>query len=532
LERKTFVIRSVLGLLPLTALALAASPLAAGGNDKHEDKPTGDATSPPPTTPPKAPEPPEESPVISKHEVRIGERTLTYDVTAGLMPLKNEKGETEARLYFTAYTVDTPGGAKDRPLMFSFNGGPGSSSVWLHLGGLGPRRVRMLDDGAMPAPPFRLVDNEYTWLEQTDLVFVDPVDTGYSRAATPELAKQYCGVQKDLESVGEFIRLYLSRYGRWASPLFLVGESYGTFRAAGLSGLLIEKGIAFNGVVLVSSVLDLLTLRFDPGNDLPYILYLPSYAATAWYHHRLPADLQERELSAVLAEVEAWAAGDYTLALAKGAALTGDDRGAVVERLARYTGLSPRYVEQSNLRIEIRRFCKELLRDEGRTVGRLDSRYTGFDTLGVTERPDFDPSLSAIRPPYTAMLNDYIGTQLGYKTDAEYHILRSLEWDWGSAGEGYAKTAVALASAFAKNPYLHLFIASGYFDLATPYFATDYTLRHLPLDAPTRTNIRTEEYPVGHMVYLEKNVLAKLQTDVGAFIAGALSSENRPLRRR
>jgi carboxypeptidase C (cathepsin A) len=491
-----------------------------------EESPLGETTQTPLTAPPKAPE---EPPVVTKHELHLGERTLRYDVTSGMLPIKNEKGETEARLFFTAYTVDSPGGTKDRPLMFSFNGGPGSSSVWLHLGGLGPRRVRMLDDGAMPAPPFRLEENEYTWLEQTDLVFVDPVDTGDIMATTPELAKKFCGVKHDLESVGEFIRLYLSRYGRWASPLFLVGESYGTFRAAGLAGLLIEKGIAFNGIVLVSSILDLLTARFDVGNDLPYVLFLPTYAATAWRHGRLPADLQSQELAAVLAEVEAWA-GEYAVALGKGAALTGEERAAVVEGLARYTGLSARYVEQSNLRIQIHRFCKELLRDEGRTVGRLDSRYTGFDALGVTERPDFDPSLSAIRPPYTAMLNDYVGTELGYRTDAEYHILRGLEWDWGSAGEGYAKTAEALSSAFAKNPYLHLFVASGYYDLATPYFATKYTLNHLALDEPTRGNIHTGEYPVGHMVYLEKGVLAQLKTDVAAFIADALAVEGRPLR--
>jgi carboxypeptidase C (cathepsin A) len=498
-------------------------------SDKDES-PSKEATQTPPAAPPKAPEPPEEPPVVTKHESRIGERTLRYDATAGILPIKNEKGETEARLFFTAYTVESPGGTKDRPLMFSFNGGPGSSSVWLHLGGLGPRRVRMLDDGAMPAPPFRLEENEQTWLEQTDLVFIDPVDTGYSRATTPELAKKFCGVKHDLESVGEFIRLYLSRYGRWASPLFLVGESYGTFRAAGLAGLLIEKGIAFNGIVLVSSILDLLTARFDVGNDLPYVLFLPTYAATAWRHGRLPSDLQSKELADVLAEAEAWAAGEYTIALAQGTGLAGEERAAVVERLARYTGLSPRYVEQSNLRIQIHRFCKELLRDEGRTVGRLDSRYTGFDALGVTERPDFDPSLSAIRPPYTSMLNDYVGTELGYKTDAEYHILRSLEWDWGSAGEGYAKTAEALSSAFARNPYLHLFIASGYYDLATPYFATKYTLNHLALDEPTRANIHTGEYPVGHMVYLEKGVLSKLKADVAAFIADALAAEGKPLQ--
>ena len=232
----------------------------------------------------------------------------------------------------------------------------------------------------------------------------------------------------------------------------------------------------------------------------------------------------------MLAEVEAWAAGEYASALAKGHTLPEQERVAVVERLARYTGLSLHYVDQSNVRIQIHRFCKELLRDEGCTVGRLDSRYTGFDALGVTETPDFDPSLSAIRPPFTAMLNDYLRSELGYETDAEYHILRRLEWDWGSAGEGYPQTAEALASGFAKNPYLRLFVASGYYDLATPYFATEYTLSHLALDPATRTNIQTEEYPVGHMIYLEKNALTKLKADVAGFIGDAVASEGKPLR--
>lgn len=473
---------------------------------------------------------PEVPPVVRKHEVRVGERTLQYYTTTGLMPLTNEKGEVEARLFFTAYTLNTPEGDRNRPLMFSFNGGPGSSSVWLHLGALGPKRVRMLDDGAMPAPPYRLVDNEETWLGETDLVFIDPVNTGYSRAATEDGAKPFLGVQKDLESVGEFIRLYLSRYQRWSSPLFLVGESYGTFRAAGLAGLLIEKGIAFNGIVLVSSILNMLTARFGEGNDQPYVLFLPTYAAAAWYHGKLPADLQEKDLPTFLAEVEAWAEGEYATALGKGSGLTEAERAAVVERLARYTGLSAAYVDQSELRIQIHRFCKELRRDERKTVGRLDSRYTGFDGDGVAETPGFDPSLTAIRPPYTAMQNDYVRTELGYETDLEYHILRSLDWDWGSAGKGHPQTSEALSAAFAKNPYLHLFVASGYYDLATPYFATKYTLNHMSLDPATRANIRTEEYPVGHMVYLELGTLRKLQSDVAEFIGSAIGVDERALK--
>jgi carboxypeptidase C (cathepsin A) len=519
----------MLGLLPLAGMAIAA---AFDGSDK-ESKKAGEEgspfTNPSPSEPAKPEFEAEQPPVITRHQLTVGGKTLDYTATVGFMPLKNEKGETDAKIFFTAYTLGAGEPDRTRPLMFSFNGGPGSSSVWLHLGALGPRRVRMLDDGAMPPPPFQLIENEFAWLEETDLVFLDPVDTGYSRARTEQLTKEFCGVDKDLDSVGEFIRLYLSRYQRWSSPLFLVGESYGTFRAAGLAGRLIEKGIAFNGIVLVSSVLNLQTLVFDEGNDIPYALYLPTYAATAWYHQRLPKELQKRKLPDLLAEVEAWSAGEYTVALAKGVALQGKERAAIAERLARYTGLSQRYVELSNLRIHISRFCKELMREEGKTVGRLDSRYTGFDAVGVTENPDFDPSLSAIRPPFTSMLNNYVRSDLGFESDAEYHILRSLDWDWGSSREGYAKSSADLSSAFAQNPYLHLFVASGYYDLATPYFATDYTFDHLALDAETRTHLQTEKYPVGHMVYLEINTLAKLKADIAAFIRRATGATPRKL---
>ncbi len=342
---------------------------------------------------------------------------LRYSVTTGFMPLKSDTGDAEARVFFMAYTLERGSGPEARPLMFSFNGGPGSSSVWLHLGALGPKRVKMRADGQMPSPPYQLVDNEQTWLDDSDLVFIDPVGTGYSRPAKPELGKKYWGVQGDIESVGEFIRLYLTRYERWASPLFLVGESYGTTRAAGLSGYLVEKGIAFNGILLVSSILNFQTARFTTGNDLPYPLFLPTYAATAWYHKKLPPDLQSKPLGDFLREVEAFAAADYPNALQKGDRMSAPERQEMVKRVSRYTGLSETYVDESDLRIEIQRFCKELLRREGRTVGRLDSRFRGSDSSGVAERPEFDPSMTAIRPPYTATFNDYVRRSLGYKTD-------------------------------------------------------------------------------------------------------------------
>src|SRR5947209_4731659 len=460
-------------------------------------------------------------PVVTKHEIRIGGRALRYTVTTGTMPLRNVAGETEARIFYMAYTADGVGDRSQRPLMFSFNGGPGSASVWLHMGALGPKRVRMLDDGQMPPPPYQLVDNESTWLDFTDIVFIDPVGTGYSRAAKPELANKYFGLQGDIQSVGEFIRLYLARNERWTSPLFLVGESYGTTRASGLSGYLIEHGIAFNGIILISTIMNFQTARFAKGNDLPYILFLPTYTAIAWYHKKLPPDLQA-DLRKTLDEVERWAATDYTVALAKGDQLTPAERQEVIDRLNRYTGLDKRFIDNSDLRIEIQRFDKELLRDEKRTVGRLDGRFKGIDELAVSETPDFDPSLAAIRPPYTATFNNYVRSELGFKSDLEYYILGGGvgRWDFG-ADNTYADTSESLRSAFAKNPYMHLMVACGYYDLATPYFAAQYTLKHMGLDPSLQSNVTLSYYEAGHMMYIDKNSLAELKRNAANFVQNA-----------
>lgn len=474
---------------------------------------------------PKSPKEAEEPPVVTYHQIDVNGEILRYTVTTGRMPLRDEKGEIEAQVFFMAYTRDDAGPTANRPLLFSFNGGPGSASVWLHLGALGPQRVRMCADGAMPPPPFRLEENPQTWLDQADIVFIDPVGTGYSRPAKPELGKKFWGVKGDIASVGEFIRSYLTRYTRWSSPLFLVGESYGTTRAAGLAGYLIDQGIAFSGILLVSSILQFQTARFDRGNDLPYVLFLPTYTATAWYHGRLGAELQT-DLHATLAEVEAWAIGEYASALAKGDALTEEERQQVVAKLARYTGLSELYVDQSDLRIEIFRFCKELLRHERRTVGRLDTRFKGIDASGATDSPEFDPSMAAIRPPYTATFNDYVRTKLGYETDLPYHILGGgikSPWEWDSSNS-YAETADALRAAMTRNPHMKLFVASGYYDLATPYFATEYTLGHLGLDPSLRSNITTAEYEAGHMMYIDVRELAKLKADVTAFLQATLDA--------
>ncbi len=497
------------GLTLLMACLLAAQ----APEPKRADEPKAAAK-----TPEKAGLPTE--PVVTKHNISVEGKALTYTATAGLMPIHNEQGELEAQIFYVAYTREDAGDRSKRPLMFSFNGGPGSASVWLHLGALGPKRVDMAD-AVIPRPPFRLIDNDQTWLDRTDLVFIDPVGTGYSRATKPELTKKFHGLQGDIQSVGEFIRMYLTRADRWGSPLFLVGESYGTTRAAGLAGRLVERsGIAFNGIVLVSTVLNFQTLQFDPGNDIPYALYLPTYTATAWYHKKLEPELQ-RDLKSALDAAEKWAATDYTLALAKGGSLSGDERKASVAALARFTGLDPNYVDLANLRVEPTQFRKELLRKDRASVGRLDSRYVGSDASGVGERPDFDPSMAAIRPPYTSTINQYLRDSLGYKTDVPYFILGEglAGWDWGlGARQGYPETATALRDAMAQSPSMKVFVASGYFDLATPYAATEYTFAHMDLPPALRENVQFEEYEAGHMMYVHPASLSKLKREVADFI--------------
>lgn len=487
-----------------------------------------------PAAPPAPAPPPEDTIVQTRHTLGIGGRELRYTVTTGTLVLREEAEKSgdggltadgdkpRATIFFVAYTLDDAEPAS-RPITFAFNGGPGSSSVWLHLGLFGPRRVLLDDDGNAPPPPFRLVDNECTLLEQSDLVFIDPVNTGYSRVVAGEAAKQFHGFKRDIESVGDFIRLYTSRYGRWLSPKFLAGESYGTTRAGGLAGYLQERhGLYLNGLMLVSAVLNFQTLEFDPGNDLPYILFLPTYAATAFYHRRLAPELQA-DLRATLAEVEAFALGDYALALLRGDALEPDRRAEVAARLARYTGLSVEYVERSNLRVRDDRFVKELLRAERRTVGRLDSRFTGVDRDAAGERTEFDPSYAVIQGPYTAAFNDYVRRELAFASDLPYEILsgRVHPWSFGDHENRYVDVAETLRQAMTTNPHLRVHIASGYDDLATPYFATEYTVAHMGLDPSLRGNLAVSYYEAGHMMYVHRESLVRLCRELAGFVTSA-----------
>jgi carboxypeptidase C (cathepsin A) len=471
------------------------------------------------------PSPIQEETATTRHSVRVGEVEVRYTATAGTLLLREEVGTPKASIFYVAYTRDWDGDRSERPLTFAFNGGPGSSSVWLHLGLLGPRRVRMGDAPTPPPPPYRLVENAHTLLDATDLVFIDPVTTGYSREAPDEEQGAFHGFEQDIASVGDFIRLYTTRARRWASPKFVIGESYGTTRAAGLSGYLQKRhGLYLNGVMLISTVLNFLGYRFDPGNDLPYLLFLPTYAATAWYHHRLPEAVQQRDLRDLLDEVEAFALGDYALALLQGASLPAATREDVIARLARYTGLSPRYLAQTNMRIEIHRFAKELLRDQRRTVGRLDSRFTGMERDAAGEKLAFDPSYAAIQGPYTALLNHYVRNALAFKSDLPYEVLtdRVHPWDYGKHQNQYVNVAATLRQAMCQNPHLKVFVANGYYDLATPYLATAYTFDHMDLEPELRDNISMAHYASGHMMYIHEPSLAQLKEDLAAFLHAAV----------
>jgi carboxypeptidase C (cathepsin A) len=463
---------------------------------------------------------------VTSHEVRIGGKAVSYTATAGMLPLPGDTGEKEADIFYVYYRAGDNQSQKLRPLMFLFNGGPGAAAVWLHLGAVGPRRVEMLPDGNMPAPPFHLVDNDSSWLDLADLVFVDPVGTGYSRAATQDLTKKFTAVRGDIDSLEKFIRLFLTRHQRWNSPLFLTGESYGTFRSAGLCEALLDHGIALNGMILVSTILNLQTTSFDNGNDLPYQLFLPSYTATAWYHKKLAPDLQQ-DLDRTLAEAERWAGTDYQAALNQGDRLPVDERRKVAEQMGRFTGLGAGFVDSMNLRVDSRTFVTQLLRDRRETVGFMDSRFTAA-SVDPGGGAGFDPTVSTIRPPFTSAMSNYAREELGFQSDLEYFVLGGGigRWDW-EAKNGYADTSDNLRNALAKNPYMKVLVASGVFDLATPHFATDYTMAHLGVTPDLKKNITMRRYRSGHMMYLELNSLAELKRDVAGFIGQTLKEHGK-----
>ena len=463
----------------------------------------------------------------TQHTITVGGEEIAYTATAGRIVLKEDDDTKKASFFFTAYTKDHEDPA-DRPIVFAFNGGPGSSSVWLHLGIFGPKRVLLTDEGNAESLPGRLIDNDQTLLTHADLVFIDPVSTGYTRAIEKDDERSYHHFEKDIETVGAFIRMYLTRYNRWASPKFVGGESYGTTRTAGLAGHLMSRyGIFLNGVILISSVLSFQTIALDSstytfhrGNDLPYVVYLPSYTATAWFHDALAPELQDRDLTDLLAEVEEFAETEYLLALQRGSRLDDETTDTIAQRLSAYTGLDEQFIRRSDLRIEKFHFMKELLRDRGVTVGRLDSRYRGVDRYAVGVMLEHDPSLDVWMGPYTATFNDYVRRDLGYESDLVYEILNPKVWPWNyeKFQNAYVEVSETLRDAMTKNPGMGVYVASGYYDLATPYFATEHTLSHLGIEDELRDNIEVSYFEAGHMMYVHKPSIEKLGPELRAFV--------------
>jgi carboxypeptidase C (cathepsin A) len=469
----------------------------------------------------------EVAPIVTHHQVTVDSKLLKYTATAGRLPIKRGDGKIEAEMFFVAYTLDGQNASK-RPLTFAFNGGPGSATIWLHMGALGPKHVVLQPDGFLPPPPYHIADNPSTLLDKSDVVFVDAISTGFSRAANAELSKKFLGVKGDIEAFSEFIRLYLTRNERWSSPLFLFGESYGTTRAAGIAGNLADQGISFNGITLLSTALSFQTLVDNKSNDQPYILLVPTFTMIAGYHKKLPADLAQ-DMAKARQESVQWAATEYTQALAKGDALTAEERQKAIDQMARYTGLSKEVIDQANLRIDVPKFTHYLLLDQKLRVGRLDGRFTGPDPDGLLDTPFYDPTESAIMGPYTSVFNNYVRTELGYKTDMPYQVFPSDQnffentWNWGSGIGGFPDTATALRQAIVKNPYLKVMVMEGFYDLATPFYAADYTINHLNLNPQYRKNISFATYEAGHMVYLPVDGLKKLKTDEAGFMDKSLN---------
>ena len=465
---------------------------------------------------------------VTKHSVLIGGVSINYTATAGALIIKNEKDEPIALFGYTSYTRDGITENK-RPLTFSYNGGPGSSSYWLHIGVIGPRKIVVKDPEYNPPPPYKFEDNTNSILDVTDIVMIDPVGTGISHAVGKAKNKDFWGIDQDIKSISNFVKQYITLNNRWNSPKFLLGESYGTMRSAGVANYLQDNlGIVMNGLVLVSSVLDLRTLTFQQYDDLPYILHLPSYAATAWYHNKIqnrPATVEE-----FIKDAQAFASGEYASALMKGDRISDAEKTTITNKLVQYTGLSKEYITRARLRVSEPQFTQELLRNEGMTVGRLDSRYKGINQNLLSERSSDDPQSNAISPLFTtAFLSYYYGDlkmDKQYVYNASAYTAEGFNWDWkhkksDSPDWGDVvtpNTVVDLVEAMNHNPNLKVLVLNGYYDLATPFFATEYTFDHLGLENKLKQNISLKYYPAGHMMYIHSNSANVFKKDVAGFI--------------
>lgn len=458
----------------------------------------------------------DDPPISVEKSITLDGAALPYTATFGLIPLKDEKGEVEARMSFTAY-VKKGADPTTRPLLFAYNGGPGSATLWLHLGTIGPRRVAMNDDGTMPKPPYKLVENNETWLKEADVVLIDAPSTGAGRVAKPEYNSRFAGVQQDLRAFTRFIKLYMTQYNRWQSPIYIGGESYGGIRTAGLAKSLLEGGVGLSGAIVVSGTMNFGTLDGGPGNDLPFTGFFPTYAQVAWYHRKLSPAWEAKPVEEVAKAAEAFASGPYQQALFKGDELTDAEAKPIIAKYAELTGLSPDFIRRSRLRVPEGHFFKELMRGEGETVGRYDARLTGRDKDDVGEGPEYDASDAAVEAPFASAMQQLLIGDFGFRSDTPYRTWGDLgRWEFPQGG--YADTSEDLRQAMAQNPHFRIMFACGRYDLACPYFATHYTVEHMGLRPEQTKRVEWAYYPSGHMIYIEKNSREKLARDVADFI--------------
>ena len=491
----------------LAVLLAAGTAVAQGRRGYQTEQPPAAA---PAAQPARTGPPPEEKTSVTHHSARIGGQQINYTATAGTYVVKADDGTPKATFFYVAYTKDDVPDISKRPMAFVYNGGPGSASLFTHMG-LGPKRIVLTEDGhGMPAP-YSIIDNGDSFLDATDLAFVDAVSTGYSRPAPGENPAQFYGVVPDATWFSDFIYQYITRNQRWASPKYLIGESYGTTRSAELSAVLQQRHqIYLNGIVLISSV-----AFASWGADDRSKFFLPTFVTSAWYHHLLPPDLQKLTVDAVAQAARQFAHGEYAAALEKGDQLSPAEYQKTVKELARFTGLSTKYTEQNNLRISPQRWFKELERDKRRTVGRLDSRFEGMDVDAAGEREEYDPSEASYEGAYVAMFQDYVRRELQWTTDMYYTVTAAVRpWDQGQPGQ----VAEALRSAMTQQTYLKVLVVCGYYDLATPFNGIEETVSHMSLEPPIRKNIGFTYYEAGHMVYIDRKAREKLHKDVDEFI--------------
>jgi carboxypeptidase C (cathepsin A) len=518
LMKKFWSVGTIAALLMFTGHVVSAS-----AQEPAKDAKAADAAKP-------AAEPPKEESSVTEHSARIGDLTISYKATASTTLLKDDKGEPTALMYSTAYTRSDVKDMSQRPIAFIYNGGPGSASVWLHMGAFGPRRVVTDNASATPPAPYKIVDNTESLLDKTDMVFIDPVGTGFSHAVGKAEDKNFWGVDPDVKSLAQFIVTYVNRNGRWNSPKFLIGESYGTFRSVALGNYLqTTDGMYLNGIVLISSVIDASSLSFSTGDDRSYIFYVPTYAATAYYYKLVknpPADINTFVDSA-----RQFAQGEYAAAMMKGSSLTAAETADIATKLSAFTGLSEDYLIKADLRVALPQFDAELQRSRGLVVGRYDSRYSGNTYDLLTENSEFDPSFTAVVGAFTAAFNGYVRDDLKFGQDKTYKVLPSepgRNWDWkhnASGGEFFPSApnvGIDMVRELVENPHLKVQVENGYFDSATPFYATEYTIDHLLLPPDARSRISLKYYTSGHMIYLHDEDRVKLKANIAAFIDSAL----------